>query len=237
MQILLITLPRSAGKFFQLNVNSWLLSKFGNCLTTHHSPEVGVGELLYVKNPEQQGWVKLYHNQLVLMPGAFLIQEEFEKRLNFVCSGKPVVAKYMPIQFSAEEEIQVLQRIIPMFDRVFLLRRKDSADHRLSFCLSNQLDSWLPSKTQRDIITHTVQNPIIPNWELFQSFDKMLDEFMHIIDNLNPSQIDEIWFDDIISCQNDQEFCTYLELPYHPFSFTKDMQEFGALKRQMLNAD
>ena len=80
MRILLVTLPRSAGKFFQLNVNSWLFSKFGNCLTTHHSPEVGVGELLYVKNPEQQGWVKLHHNQLVLMPGAFLIQEEFERQ-------------------------------------------------------------------------------------------------------------------------------------------------------------
>ena len=213
------------------------MSKFGHSLTTHHSPEVGVGELLYVKNLEQQGWVTLHHKRLVLMPGPFLIQEEFEKRLSFICSGDPVVAKYMPIQFSVQEEVEILLRIIPMFDRVFLLRRQNFTDHRLSFCLSLQLDSWVPNKTQKDIINKTMNSPILLNPELFTAFDNMLGNFNSIITTVEKKlskDLQTIFFDDIIKCDNDSKFCTFLTLPYVPFKFISNMQEFGSDKSQML---
>jgi hypothetical protein len=234
MKILLISMPRSGGKFFQINTNSYLTSRFNHPLTTLIHSQVGVGELLYVKNIEQQGFVEQQEEKLVLKSGPIQLWQEFYDRLKLVCSGPPVVAKYMPIQFLPEQEVEILNTMIPMFDRVYLGHRINYEEQKLSWCLAKELDSWFPGNQQRNIKHKTIQNPHKLNTNTPHEFDQMFNHYNCVVDEIQKiplaETIKKFVFEELIRVSNCTEFCEFLDLPIKEFTFYRNMKEFGDKK-------
>ena len=229
-------MPRSASKSFQLNANLYLKSRYSKVLTTVNDQEYGVGEILFVTYKNQQGHVHMFNNMLEYHPGTIEIKQELQTRVELVCSGLPVIAKYFPIQFQPEIEIEFLRNTVHMFDRVYVLQRRDIVEHRRSFCLSWYLDSWWPDLLQQKIIQKTMENPVVFPDELVDWFNKMHKQFSYVIEHLPPRNIFYIFTEDLININTSKDWCEFLCLPDAEFLFYKNGREFGDKKTKMILA-
>lgn len=238
MKILLICPPRTASKFMQININTWLNLRYGYSLHFANDYHIGAGECLFVSNPPNFGKLTLVENKLfyknVDIPLNFL-QELYERANILTKDNHLIVVKYMPIQFSIDDEITVLNELIPKFDMVYVFDRVDREDHKLSWCISFVLGCWsifdqIKNKEKIDLF----RKQKIDIDAVVPIYNEILTKYEKILEKIKFKDFKELLFEDIIAVKNSTEFCKLLELPTEEFLLDPFTKEFGVSKKEFL---
>lgn len=256
MKFLILTLPRTGSKFLQENLAQYLCDNHSNAMyikkdpfgrffpflqeilnPTHIELRQGLAyrdeyRVSFKFNTAYKAYAHTNADQVLLEQ-----YDEFCRRIDLLDCEYPWVVKFFAEFLNANYIGLLINRLMPITDRIFILNR-NHFDAVMSHQIASRFMSFGSGEKQRMIIDALTENPI----ELDETrFVQAYKRFLFFYEGVVPLVMDRygkkvtiVEYSILEKIDNQKDFLEYLNIPYADFALQNPGKEYGPDKSKLI---